>query len=287
MHKKTKNKPPVSAKRKTIIGPTPGKKVFDESRENRGASDFKSFMSSPFPLFQRVKIFIEQQIATGTWLPDAKIPSENELVKLLGVSRMTANRALRELTHEGRLKRIQGVGTFVVPVKPQFALLEIKSIAEEIRSYGGVHSSRVCLLRAEKPAKDLALTMGISASEKVYHSILVHYDRGVAIQIADRYVNPAIAPHFLKQDFASITPSEYLCNIAPVTEAEHIIETIMPDEQIQELLEIKSTEPCLVLYRTIWVKNVIATKNRFIYPGSRYRIGGHFKPVSPAQPLMI
>ncbi|HBF42245.1 MAG TPA: histidine utilization repressor [Desulfobacteraceae bacterium] len=246
-----------------------------------------SFMASPFPLFKRVKNFIEQQIETGRWLPDAKIPSENALVKLLGVSRMTANRALRELAYEGRLKRIQGVGTFVVPVKPQFALLEIKNIAEEIQSHGGAHRSRVCLLREEKPAKDLAHTMGIPGGKKVYHSILVHYDRGVAIQIADRYVNPALAPHFLKQDFTSVTPSEYLCSIAPVTEAEHIIEAMMPDEQMQDLLEIKSTEPCLVLYRTTWVENVIATKNRFIYPGSRYRVGGHFRPASPAKPLMI
>ena len=36
-------------------------------------------------------------------------------MKTLGASRMTVHRALRELTHEGRLIRVQGVGTFVAP----------------------------------------------------------------------------------------------------------------------------------------------------------------------------
>lgn len=51
-----------------------------------------------------------------------------------GFSRMTINRALRELTDEGRLVRLQGVGTFVAEPKGQSALFEVRSIAEEITS---------------------------------------------------------------------------------------------------------------------------------------------------------
>ncbi|MCQ4034039.1 GntR family transcriptional regulator, partial [Klebsiella pneumoniae] len=45
------------------------------------------------------------------------IPSEAELVAQFGFSRMTINRALRELTDEGLLVRLQGVGTFVAEPK--------------------------------------------------------------------------------------------------------------------------------------------------------------------------
>ena len=98
--------------------------------------------SAPLPLYQQVKTYIEARIASGQWPPEMKIPSENELVASLGVSRMTVNRALRELAALGHLVRVQGVGTFVATPKPQSALLEIRSIADEIRARGGRHTSR-------------------------------------------------------------------------------------------------------------------------------------------------
>ena len=68
---------------------------------------------APAPIYQRVKQAIVNQIRAGHWQPHQRVPSESELVAELGVSRMTINRALRELTSEGFLIRMQGVGTFV------------------------------------------------------------------------------------------------------------------------------------------------------------------------------
>ena len=86
------------------------------------------------PLYRQVKDHILEGIRTGVLKPGMKIESENDLVKKLSVSRMTVNRALRELTAEGRLTRIQGSGTFIAQIKPQSALLEIRSIADEIKA---------------------------------------------------------------------------------------------------------------------------------------------------------
>ena len=64
---------------------------------------------------------------------------EAELVAQFGFSRMTINRALRELTDEGLLVRLQGVGTFVAEPKGQSALFEIRSIADEIAARNHQH----------------------------------------------------------------------------------------------------------------------------------------------------
>jgi GntR family histidine utilization transcriptional repressor len=56
---------------------------------------------APAPIYQRVKQAIVNQIRAGHWQPHQRVPSESELVAELGVSRMTINRALRELTSEG------------------------------------------------------------------------------------------------------------------------------------------------------------------------------------------
>ena len=81
-------------------------------------------MSDPasVPRYKMVRDHIIRNIRSGAWQADAKIPSENELVRELDVSRMTVNRALRELTAEGMLRRVQGLGSFgcrpAAPVGP-------------------------------------------------------------------------------------------------------------------------------------------------------------------------
>ncbi|MBK3372719.1 GntR family transcriptional regulator, partial [Acinetobacter baumannii] len=69
---------------------------------------------SPVPLYQRVKQLISQKIYEGSWAVNKKIPSESELVNQLGCSRMTVNRALRELTTEGTVAKLAMRQPFVL-----------------------------------------------------------------------------------------------------------------------------------------------------------------------------
>ena len=64
------------------------------------------------PVFQHIKNSILESIQTGVWRQGEAIPPELTLAKQFGVSRMTVNRALRELTAEHVLTRVQGSGTF-------------------------------------------------------------------------------------------------------------------------------------------------------------------------------
>jgi GntR family histidine utilization transcriptional repressor len=232
----------------------------------------------PSPLYQRVKDGILRRISVGEFLPGSRIPSEHEIVAAQGVSRMTANRALRELTSEGILVRVQGVGTFVAIRKPYSALVEIKSIADEIAARGGRHRAEIRTLRAETAPGSLAELLGLSAGARVFHSVIVHWENEIPVQLEDRYVNPAVAPDYLAQDFARVTPSEYLLNVTALSEIEHVIEAMPPDRALCRLLKIEMDEPCLVLRRRTWSGPHIATMARFVHPGSRYQLGSRFRP---------
>ncbi len=240
-----------------------------------------SVESAQLPLYRQVKEYIVDKINSAALQPGMRIESEAELVAGLNVSRMTVNRALRELTAEGRLKRVQGRGTFVADRKPQAALLQIQSIAEEIRGRGGSYSCTVHLLQEEKAKPSVAAAMQLTPYSPVFHSIIVHKDNNMPIQLGCRYVNSAIAPDFLKQDFNKMTVSEYLLSLAPVTAVEHVVEALIPDPWIRDLLEINGSEPCLALHRKTWVGETIATSSIFYSPGSRYTLGGKFTPSSP------
>ena len=250
------------------------KKEMESKKNDIDISDLST--SYPAPLYQRVKNIIKDKIESGAFKPDEKIPSENELVDMLNISRPTVNRALRELTSEGQLIRLQGVGTFVAHRKPQTELLAIRSIADEIEKWGHEHSCEVLLLRKEKVERSLTEAMGLPYGTPVYHSLIIHRDNDTAIQLADRYVNPKLAPKYIEQDFRNTTPADYLSKTVPIEKVEHILEAIIPNRQVQKDLEIDPDEPCLVLHRKTWAYGLIATKNMFVYPGSRYRIGGSF-----------
>src|SRR5450755_4934886 len=104
------------------------------------------------PLYLQVKRHILDNIGSGKWGASARVPSENDLVKSFGVSRMTANRALRELRDEGVLVRIAGVGSFVAQRQAHAHPLEIRSIADEIRDRGHVHRAEIVSLERIRAA---------------------------------------------------------------------------------------------------------------------------------------
>src|SRR5205814_1693582 len=65
------------------------------------------------PLYKTVKQAICAAIEAGDFTPGAQMPNTKELSVQLGVSLVTAHRALQELVALGALERSQGRGTFV------------------------------------------------------------------------------------------------------------------------------------------------------------------------------
>lgn len=230
----------------------------------------------PQALYEQIKQHVVKQIDAGLLEPDDRVPSETQLSRAFSASRMTANRALKELTEEGRIVRIQGVGTFVARPKPDAALLEIRSIAKEIADWGGVHSCDVLLLAEEPADRDIAARLSLNTGDRVFHSIVLHKDRGVGVQYSERFINPAVAPDYLAQDYTWITPSDYLLKTAPVQKAEHVIEAVCCPAHILRYFQISATEPCLRLTRRTWSFDQVATYSTMISPGFRYRLKGIF-----------
>ncbi|WP_295812262.1 histidine utilization repressor [uncultured Nitratireductor sp.] len=228
------------------------------------------------PLYQQVKDYIVGRIVAGDWPEETKVPSENELTRELKVSRMTVHRALRELTAEGWLERVQGAGTFVAPPKPQSEILAVRNIAEEIAARGHAHSTEILYVRRERARALEAQLLGLERGDPLFHSLIVHRENGVPVQLEDRYVNPQAAPDYLEQDFTAITPHSYLMQAAPISEAEHVVTAVMPSAEERKLLGMKAGEPCLELRRQTWSGGLPVTSARLLHPGERYRLGGRF-----------
>lgn len=230
--------------------------------------------SAAVPLYQGVKDYVLGRILKHAWAPGTRVPSEQELVSELGVSRMTANRALRELTAEGYLVRVQGVGTFVAEPKPQTELLELRNIADEIRGRGHAYSCDVLTHERKAPDRQTASMLGLRPGQKAFHSLVVHRENGLPVQLEDRYVNPDVVPGYLEADLHQTTATEFLVATIHADEIEHTVEAIMPDDRARKLLELDKAVPCLSLRRRTWSGGAVVTVAQLLYPGPRYRLTG-------------
>lgn len=232
---------------------------------------------SASPLYEKVKDFVLDNIGSGKWARNSRLPSEHQLVSTLGVSRMTVNRALRELTSEGHLRRIQGVGTFVAPPKPQSTLIEISNIMTEIRARGGRHRAEVVVLeRIARPEPELLLAFEFETSRPVDHSVVIHFENDLPVQLEERYVNPGLVSGYVEQDFTMAATYDYLQNATPLTEVEHLISALPASEAHARLLQIRVGDSCLVLHRKTWTGPIVATVNTLTYVGSRYSLGSRY-----------
>lgn len=229
-------------------------------------------MSDAQPLYAKVKDHILTNIRSGAWEPGRRVPSENELVESFGISRMTANRALRELTAEGFLNRVPGVGTFVREAPALSSLMELRNIAEEIAQRGHRHSSRLVSKREIESNPALAEEFEDKALKRLFHIVMVHEENGIPVQLEDRYVNPHAVPDFLKGDFSGTTPTAMLLAATPVDELEHTVEATLPTPEQQRLLGIGALEPCLALHRRSWSRGLVVTAVTLTYPASRYAL---------------
>ncbi len=228
--------------------------------------------------YARVKQHLKQGLASGRWPPGALMPSEAELVAEFGVSRMTVNRALRELQAEGLVQRTQGVGTFAGALHRVSSTLTLRDLHEEIEARGHRHQAVVHLQRAEPAADALAAQLGVAPGAQVFHTLIVHFDNGVPLQCEDRYVNPACAPGYLQADFTRTTPTQYLFSTTALWRAQYTIEASRPTAQEARLLAIDPAMPCLVLVRRTFTADAAITIARLVHPGALYQLEGQFTP---------
>jgi len=228
--------------------------------------------------YLQVKHFVLERISAGALRAGQRVPSENELVRELDVSRMTANRALRELAADGVLIRVAGVGTFVAEQRVHAHPLEVRNIADEIRARGHEHFAKVATLDSVSAPRELAERCGVSPGAKLDHSLVIHFEDGIPLQVEDRYVNPTVVAGYLRNDFSRTTPHEFLMQAAPLQRAEHTVRAVAPEGRIRRLLKLEPGDACLLIMRRTWTHGRIVSVADLYHPGSRYELAGTFQP---------
>ncbi len=232
--------------------------------------------ASAEPRYAAIKQFIQRGISTGALKPGDRVPSEAELVEQFKVSRMTANRALRELQDAGTVVRRAGVGSFISEPTPLGQMIEIRNIAEEIRARGHEYHALVVQNVGCKANRRSAPLLSVAAGTRIFHSVIVHHEAGIPIQLEERFVLASAAPDYGAMDFTRTTPNEYLTRTAPLEKVEHRVRATMPDARTRDLLKLNSDEPVLSMTRRTWSRARLVSHAVLTHPGSRFELSASF-----------
>jgi GntR family transcriptional regulator len=122
---------------------------------------------STTPLYQQLKETIKSDIVNKTYKQGQKIPTEIELSKLCGVSRITVRKAIEELCDEGYLIKKQGKGTFVRRKKIQRKIEHLVSFSEACKQNNMTPSAIVLVKQIVELSPEVAEAFGMQIGQKM------------------------------------------------------------------------------------------------------------------------
>ena len=245
------------------------------------------------PAYQRIKNAILDNIHSGKWQAGNAISTEMALAEEFGVSRMTVNRALKELSEERVLERRQGSGTFVAQQQFNHTFVEVRNIAQDLKSANRDYQAKVVSKRGITAAmlndelrRKFGLKKVVETSESkegksidseaavLYEVKIIHFADGQPIQFEERWVDALKVPEFIEQDFSVVNTSDYLIAKSPLERGSYTIRALAAPDEIAALLQITAQSPTLVLCRQTYSAGQVLTFVKMWHAGERYQFSG-------------
>ena len=217
-------------------------------------SNFNVSKSLPTPLYHQIYSHLRDCIQNGIFAPGSLFPSESQIEKELHVSRITARRAMDELSARGLISRQQGKASRVAAYRPSTHLLAgVEGMIENNRRMGD--STTVELLSHETVAAtdDVARTLKVKRGEPVLWSVRVRSLDGIPFSYAVTYL-PQVVTRQIKSEQMSTKPLLALLETAGIIigRAEQVISAKNATPAVARALHIEPGEALLISDRIVY-----------------------------------
>ena len=130
------------------------------------------------PLYRQLETLLREDIETGKLPAGSKLPTENELVAMYSVSRVTVRKALDELSQQGYLERRSGKGTYVAEMKLQRTLDGVTSFTTICREMGCIPGGKTVRRSIELASEKEARQLGVPEDSQILSMERVRYADG-------------------------------------------------------------------------------------------------------------
>ncbi len=129
------------------------------------------FVNESVPRYYQIGSLIREKIVSGELAPGDQIPTEGELAREYGVSRVTVRHALDSLKEDRLIWREAGRGTFVIDQTPPTGALRVDGSLEDLISMGTGTSLRLLELSVVRATANQAQQLEIPIGARVVRSI--------------------------------------------------------------------------------------------------------------------
>lgn len=229
--------------------------------------------NSQVSYYQQLYSILRKEIARGVWKPGDRLPSEAELIKTYGVSRITVRQAFELLVNDGLVYRRRGSGTFVIIQPIEQGLTRIISFTEDMQRRGLRPGTKVIAARLEPATTEIAARLDIEPGEQLVllERLRMADDEPMSLEIS-RLVH-RYCPHLLDGDYTQTPLHEALRDRYGIrlARANQAIRAIAADKSLAAPLSVAVGSPLFYIERVSFRQAGIPVEYLQVYHrGDRY-----------------
>lgn len=206
------------------------------------------------PRYHQVYVTLRSWVRDGSYRPGERIPTEPELCRLFGVSRITIRKAIDELAREGWLVRQQGRGTFVqLSAARTAASIDLDEARQQVAGFTAA-TEVVDLASADvEPDEETRAALQLGPDAAVRRSSHVRQLRGVRLGLITTYVPVDVAARVGEEALARQSMFELLDKAGiDVAEADQLIGATLAGVEAALALGVEIGAPLLRLTRVVF-----------------------------------
>lgn len=237
--------------------------------------DFEPLDKSSFtPMYFQIQAQLLKMIQSGQLRPGDALPSEEELSRIYGVSRMTSRQALQVLRGKGFVSRQKGQGSFVSQPRVEKDIAHLCGFTAEMRALGITAASKVLEKGVSPATAETAARLGIAEDAPVFRLLRLRLADRLPIAIEEIRLPHSRFPGVEKLDFSRLSLYQTLRDRYEirVSRADEILEARSATRREADLLEVQMRSSLLSISRTLWSTDGLPVETAdSVYRGDRYR----------------
>jgi GntR family frlABCD operon transcriptional regulator len=209
------------------------------------------------PFYMQIRQMIQEDINSGKYKPDEKLPTEAELCEMYQVSRITIRKAIKNLVDEGSLVRIQGKGTFVTSKKIKNELLSVSGFSEFSHQLGLLPDSRILRSNVISASQEISESLQVKKDSPVLELVRLMYVDGKPLFYDQAYYSLLRFPDLekkigLKVSTYQILKEDYQTEIST---NDKVIDVILANKEIADLLQCETGATLFRIEKTAFDHN--------------------------------